>query len=333
MATDFGIEDKKMMISVAMASYNGEKYIWEQLETIYKQTHKVDEIIVVDDCSTDETVAIVKRFMETYPDSKISYYENEVNLGYKKNFHKAISLCKGDVIFLCDQDDIWNEQKVEVLRKILEDNEEISLVSSSFMSVNGSGDRDEENKSVFNKRMKDGELIQVPLEDLLYHNISQGCAMAVKRDIVNVYLEYYTEELPHDWMLNVIAAMKKKCYYLNKALFYYRIHDNNTIGLNEGLTLKEKNTFKVRKHDAWKTFLVTEYIKTVDEDYHNRNEAVLKASIFAIRHVKYLRNKKWFHLILQNFNPCYWKLKTMWGRLLDIVFCFSNTNPYEEEEE
>ena len=333
MAVDFRIEDEVMMISVAMASYNGEKYIWEQLETIYNQTRKVDEIVIVDDCSTDGTSATIKRFMETYPDSKICFYENEINLGYKKNFHKAISLCKGDVIFLCDQDDAWLEHKVEVLQKVFEDNEDISLVSSSFMSMDGQGQKDEVNRSVYQKKMCCNQLIQVPLDDLLYHNISQGCSMAVRREIVDLYLKNFSDELPHDWMLNVIAAMKKKCYYLNKALFYYRIHDNNTIGLNDGLTLKEKNTFKVRKHDAWKTFLVTEYIKTVDEDYHNGNEAVLKASIFAIRHVKYLRNKKWFQLILQNFNPCYWKLKTMRGRLLDIVFCFSNTNPYEEEEE
>ena len=157
--------------------------------------------------------------------------------------------------------------------------------------------------------------------------------MAMRKEIKDMYLEHFTEELPHDWMLNVIAAMQKKCYYLNKALFYYRIHDNNTIGLNEGLTLKKKNTFKVREHDARQAINVTQFIEDVDEDYHNQSLFVLKAKIFAINHVKNLREKKWIKLIFQNFNPYYWKLKTLRGRLLDIAFCFSNADPFEEEEE
>ena len=157
--------------------------------------------------------------------------------------------------------------------------------------------------------------------------------MAMRKEIKDLYLEHFTEELPHDWMLNVIAAMQKKCYYLNKALFYYRIHDNNTIGLNENLTLKKKNTFKVREHDARKAINVTQFIEDVDEDYHNQSLFILKAKIFAINHVKNLRGKKWIKLIFQNFNPLYWKLKTLRGRLLDIAFCFSNADPFEEEKE
>lgn len=321
------------MISVAMASYNGEKYILEQLESIYNQTVKVDEIIIVDDCSKDGTVAVIKDFMETHPECKVRLYENEANLGYKKNFYKAMSLCDGEIIFLCDQDDAWEEYKVEMLRKILDEYEEVSLVSSSFMHIDGRGNKDNGNRRAYKKRMRKNELICVPVEDLIFHNISQGCSMAMRKEIKDLYLEHFTEELPHDWMLNVIAAMQKKCYYLNKALFYYRIHDNNTIGLNENLTLKKKNTFKVREHDARKAINVTQFIEDVDEDYHNQSLFILKAKIFAINHVKNLRGKKWIKLIFQNFNPLYWKLKTLRGRLLDIAFCFSNADPFEEEKE
>ena len=320
------------MISVAMATYNGEKYILEQLESIFKQTVTVDEIVIVDDCSQDSTVSLIKDFMERHSMCNIRFYENENNLGYKKNFYKALSLCEGEIIFLSDQDDIWKEQKVEVLSKILTEHEEISLVSSSFMQVDGQGNKNDENKKAYQKKIRENELINVPIEDLLFHNVSQGCSMAMKKEIRDIYIEHFKEELPHDRMLNVIASMKKKCYYLNEPLFYYRIHDNNTIGLNEGLTWKEKNTYQVRMHDSEQAFEVIRYIENVDEDYHNSSMSVLKTELFVIRHNKNLRTKNWIKLIFQNFNPLYWKLKTIRGRLLDIVFCFSNAKSYEEEE-
>lgn len=333
LAVDFRIKGEKTMISVAMASYNGEKYILEQLESIYNQTVKVDELVIVDDCSRDGTVALVKEFIEHHSDCNIRFYENEKNLGYKKNFYKALSLCKGDIIFLSDQDDIWEEYKVEMLQKIFDENEEVSLVSSSFMHVDGHGNKNDENKKAYKRWIRKDELVYVPIEDLLFHNISQGCSMAMRKEIKDIYLEHFTDELPHDRILNVIAAMQKKCYYLNKPLFYYRIHDNNTIGLNEGLTWKEKNTYPVRMHDSEEAFNVIRFIEDVDEDYHDNSMSVLKADLFVIHHNRNLRRKNWVKLIFQNFNPLYWKLKTVRGRLLDIVFCFSNAKLYEEEEE
>lgn len=333
LAVDFRIKEEKIMISVAMATYNGEKYILEQLESICKQTVKVDEIVIVDDCSQDSTVALIKDFIDRHSTCNIRFWENEKNLGYKKNFHKALSLCEGEIIFLSDQDDIWKEHKVETLWNILKEHEEISLISSSFMYVDGQGNKNDENRKVYKKKIRSNELVSIPIEDLLFHNISQGCSMAIKKEVKDVYLEHFTEELPHDRMLNVIASLEKKCYYLNDPLFYYRIHDNNTIGLNEGLTWKEKNTYPVRLHDSEQAFEVIRFIKNVDKEFYKNNMSVLKAEVFVIRHNKNLRRKNWVKLIFQNFNPLYWKLKTVRGRLLDIVFCFSNAKLYEEEEE
>ena len=101
------------MISVAMATFNGEPYIQEQLDSIYNQTRKVDEIIIVDDCSTDSTVRVIEQYILSHKDIDIKLYKNEENLGYKKNFKKAISLCHGDYVFLSDQDDIWMTDKIE----------------------------------------------------------------------------------------------------------------------------------------------------------------------------------------------------------------------------
>ena len=101
-----------MKLSVALCTYNGEKYIKEQLESILNQTVAIDEIIICDDRSNDKTTAIIEQFQAEYPD-KISLHKNHANLGSTKNFEKSISICTGDYIFLSDQDDIWKANKVE----------------------------------------------------------------------------------------------------------------------------------------------------------------------------------------------------------------------------
>jgi glycosyltransferase involved in cell wall biosynthesis len=92
------------MISLAMPTYNGERFLREQLDSIYNQTIVPDEVIVVDDCSTDGTISILEEYKKKYG---LKYWVNEKNLGYNKNFEKAISLCTGDYIALSDQDDVW----------------------------------------------------------------------------------------------------------------------------------------------------------------------------------------------------------------------------------
>ena len=101
-----------MKLSVAMCTYNGAEFIEEQLISILNQTVKIDEIIICDDCSTDDTLEILQKIIEQN-NSVITIFRNEVNLRSNKNFEKALSLCTGDYIFFSDQDDIWKKNKVQ----------------------------------------------------------------------------------------------------------------------------------------------------------------------------------------------------------------------------
>ena len=309
------------MISVAMATYNGQKYLSQQLESILRQTKRVDEIVIVDDCSTDGTVEMIHEYMRKYPQSNIRFFANETNLGYKKNFYKAMSLCEGNIIFLCDQDDIWKENKVDILNGLLESNSDVALVSSSFIQIDSDGKEVSANKSAYMRKMDEGQFYSVPLNDLIFHNVSQGCAMAFRKEVRDLYMAHFVDELPHDWVLNVIAAMDKKCYYLNSPMFFYRIHDKNTIGLNEGLTLNRKNSLTVRTHDAKQAVKVLSLIEKIDCNIYHKNIWLKNIKSFAENHIVYLENKKLFGIMLQNFNPYYKKLKTVRGRLLDMFFC------------
>lgn len=309
------------MISVAMTTYNGAQYITEQLDSIRMQTRKVDEVVIVDDGSHDNTVELVRAFEKQHPECGIRLEVNEVNLGFKKNFYKAMSLCGGDVIFLCDQDDIWKENKVAVLTELLESNSNIGLISSSFIQIDSDGKEVSSNKSAYMRKMEEGNLYSVPLRDLIFHNVSQGCAMVFRKEVRDVYLKFFTDELPHDWALNVVAAMEKKCYYLNSPMFYYRIHGKNTIGLNEGLTLKKKNSVEVRTYDAKQAMKVLCLIEHINNSFCLENPWLEQMRRFSENHIRYLEKRNFIRILLQNFNPYYKRLKTVRGRLLDMFFC------------
>ena len=307
------------MISVAMTTYNGAQYIIEQLDSIRLQTRKVDEIVIIDDGSSDETMELVRNYADKYPEFGIRLEQNETNLGYKKNFQKAISLCKGDITFLCDQDDCWFDNKVEKMCGLLEEHPEIGIVSSAFIQMDGQGNKGER-KSVYQRKLTDEALVCVPIEDLIFHNISQGCAMAMRKDIKDAFLTHFDETIPHDWIINVIAGMQKKCYYWNVPMFFYRIHDNNTIGLNDSMAFKKKNTMEVRTNDARQALKVLEFIEKVDKVFYSENSLLKKAKGFSFKHVKNLEERNFVGLFFQTFNPYYRKLKTFRGRILDLFF-------------
>src|SRR5574344_1867255 len=127
------------MISVALCTYNGEKYIEEQLLSIIHQTEKVDEIVVCDDCSVDNTIKKVEHIAVEHPEITFNIKVNEQNLGVTKNFEKAIFLCKGDIVFLSDQDDVWNPNKVASIVQWFEKHPDKSTVFTNAILIDEQG--------------------------------------------------------------------------------------------------------------------------------------------------------------------------------------------------
>ena len=107
---------KRHYVSIAMATYNGARFLVEQLESFAVQSRLPDELVVCDDASTDDTVEILEAFMARAP-FPVHIHLNQANVGYIKNFEKVLSLCEGDIIFLSDQDDVWESNKLEVIEK------------------------------------------------------------------------------------------------------------------------------------------------------------------------------------------------------------------------
>lgn len=242
------------MISVAMATYNGEKYLKEQLDSILNQsTSQPLELIICDDLSTDSTRKILQEYAEK--DSRIRLYFNDVNLGFSKNFKKAISLCTGDFIALSDQDDIWETDKLE---KLVNNIGDYDFICSNSMLVN----KDNESQNITMQDVANYHWIPKDTFELfkriLYSNIVQGSTMLAHSDFLKSCSATPAQIKYHDWWFAFNSCAKNGFIYLNECTIRYRRHENTETIANEklsfiqeqGLTLKkEKYDFECAKND------------------------------------------------------------------------------------
>ena len=313
-------------ISVAMTSFNGEKYIGKQIESILNQSIKADEIVVCDDCSTDHTLNLLQK----YP---ITLIRNDTQLGFKKNFHQALSLCHGDYIFLCDQDDVWNKDKISKMVSVMETHPEIHTLASSFTYIDGNDNhisikkmRGYSNNNLYPKKVSDGDLIPVSFNDLIYANFFQGCSLVLDRKTCNFVINHFDASIPHDWLINLYASTENSLYFYNVPLFQYRIHAENTLGIpdvNDNLESHAKRaaTIEIRLQQPKASLQAIEIIKkNIPAFYMSRKKKIDHLYHFLIYHIRYVEHRRFFPLLFQNLDPCYHKLKTWRGRVMDLMF-------------
>lgn len=296
-----------MKISIAMAVYNGSKYIEKQLESLLYQTRPADEVVIVDDVSTDNTCEIVKEFIEKNKLVNWQLFKNELNLGYKKNFHKAVSLTTGDIIFTCDQDDIWCECKLEKIEKVFEADDSVLAVSTAFSLIDGD-DRPIEGKNGY-----DYGLINTPLNSLLqkiglktimHSNIAPGCTSAFRKRVAEIFIADSVNKIHHDYEINLIAAALDGLYYYNVPLINYRIHNNNTLGLNG----KAQTRLEIAKEKQE----ASEIIKNACSDN--------KIYLMYTERLVALENKNLFKILKLFYNPLYRSYLSLHERIGD--FCY-----------
>lgn len=243
------------MISIVMTTYNGAKYISDQLTSLINQTLAFDELIIVDDGSSDGTYRIIEEFKNQHPSMKIITKKNDNNLGYKANFKKALSLANGEYIFLCDQDDIWHPTKIAEMIEVMNEKKAM-LLACSFDLIDAQNkkiehicDEKASNHNIIKFSVTKDDIVEISLPYLLKQNFSQGCTMLVRKNIVHEYLKNTSCILPHDWELAIISACKGKVFFYNKPLIDYRLHSNNTIGLDSVLGNKVQHSSRERiKH-------------------------------------------------------------------------------------
>ena len=209
------------MISIAMATYNGAKYLREQLDSLFNQTIQDFELVVCDDCSTDNTWQILESYATN--NSKMRIVENDKNLGFKGNFEKAIRLCEGDYIALCDQDDIWLPDHLSVLLDAMDD--EIQIVCGECFFVDEYGqDLGFKHGYLYGLDYKPTNSMDIARHIFLNIGSVQGTAMLIKRDFFNWALPIPKETVYHDCWFAAIACFTGGFKFLETPVLKYRRH-------------------------------------------------------------------------------------------------------------
>lgn len=230
------------MISIALATYNGEKYIKEQIDSILNQTYKDIEIVVADDCSKDGTREILSALAAK--NSNIKVFFNEKNLGFKKNFEKAISLCSGEFTALSDQDDIWENWKLEKSLNSL-DGFDIVCTNSKIIDDDGKDAGYTMKDSVGYKFVpKDKNLL---FKHLLHANFVQGSTLLARTDFLKSCLPIPDDFEYHDWWFAFNALQKNGINYLEDCSIRYRQHQSQvTTNKDNKFSEEVGNSFKTR---------------------------------------------------------------------------------------
>jgi len=231
------IPSENPLISIVLATYNGEKFLAKQLDSLFNQTYQNVEIIAVDDYSNDNTLNILNNYATKH--DKFKVIQNERNLGYVKNFEKGFLLANGDYIAPCDQDDIWLPQKIEVLLNNINDYP-IAYCNSEFIDSEDNliGDNlgDRTNFSDFDS----------PLMYVIGAS-APGHAMLIRKDIVMNAMPFPVL-FSHDNWLGFVATFSGSLKFVDQMLVHYRRHDSNVFStVHKKKKIKETKQQKLEK--------------------------------------------------------------------------------------
>lgn len=227
-----------MKISIALCTYNGEQFIEEQLQSILQQTILPDEIIFCDDNSTDNTIAIAQKVLGNVG-FKIKIIVNESNLGVCSNFQKAMSYCTGDLIVLCDQDDVWHPEKLSLMSHFFEQpaNKKIQVLFADLCLVNETlvptGETMWEYVGFNRKKQQkweSGKALDVLLAD---YNCVTGASIMLRRNFLTdepIILQHKFERFIHDEVIAFAAAKTNSIAFLQNVLTDYRQHTKQVMG-------------------------------------------------------------------------------------------------------
>lgn len=232
-----------MKISVVLCCYNGEKFINQQLESLKVQTRKPDEVLIFDDKSTDGTVECIKKYIAENHLNNWHVSVNTENKGWMKNFMDGMEKSSGDIIFPCDQDDIWCEDKIEKMSQVMEDDKILLLAANYEAFYEG-----EEYRKISNTFTKDDRndesVCKVPFNEKALYNMRPGCVMAFRRELLDICLKYSFPNYPHDALLWRTAIIMDGAYKFEYKSIYFRRHASNASDKQKHLIDERVNTIE-----------------------------------------------------------------------------------------
>lgn len=234
------IENKKLMetksmstVAIIMTTYNGEKYVKEQIDSILVSNYQDFELFIYDDGSNDNTVALMRPYEQQYPD-KVHVFQNEKNLGLVRNFLQALSLTTMDYVMFCDQDDVWTANKIGITLKRMR-NLEAQTGKGTPLAVFTDATVVDQNLMELQSSFFESNHLEpknTDLAHLLMENKLIGCTVMVNAAVRKVL---QSNRLPqdakyHDWWVALIAASFGKIAFVKESTLLYRQHEKNMVG-------------------------------------------------------------------------------------------------------
>jgi glycosyltransferase involved in cell wall biosynthesis len=226
-----------MKTSIVMATYNGEKFIKQQLDSITTQSVLPDELVVVDDGSKDNTRQLLSDFAEKFGNNfSINLVFRDNNLGYINNFIDGISRTSNELVFLCDQDDIWHVDKIKDTVQLFKENSDMIVLHTNTDIIDHNGNTLRKNVQDYHKRIE-----KIKLSKYVKKVNYPGMAMAFRKSVVYPELEWLLDKvvsLPtHDWIIGFIGA-KSNGFYVSEEVYTYR----RFTGQNVALSLEKRDS-------------------------------------------------------------------------------------------
>lgn len=299
-----------MKISVAMATYNGAEYIEEQLESIRTQTRQLDEVVICDDQSKDNTVEVVREYINKHAlEASWKITVNPKNLGYASNFMGAVEKTTGDLIMFCDQDDIWLPNRVKEMERLMEEHPDMMLLGSEFepfiSSENAASVPEWELKQ--HKNDKSLEKKKYCAENIFIG--CQGCTMCMRREFLNKTFSYWYQGWAHDEYAWKLALCMDGLYMYHAYTLRRRLHDAN-VSLSKMRDLKKRVAFLRALRDSHEKTLQF----ATDIGLTEKQKKLLQRNIKATKlRMDLLEKKKYFNTIplALAYADCYHKRRSI----------------------
>lgn len=298
-----------MKISVVVSAYNGADYICEQLESIKNQTRPADEVLIFDDCSTDNTIEIVSEYIKNNKLDNWSISKNEKNYGWRKNFMYGMNKASGDLIFSADQDDIWFPNKFELMEKAMSENKDINVLTSAVEAFYDNG------RTEIIRESSDEKIVRFTCRSDIFKIKYPGCTYCVRKSFFKKCFEYWKDSFPHDALFWRMAILDNSLAVYNEPLIRWRQHSYSAYAIES-----KKVKTKLKKTE-W-TFYAEDMVKSMqdflDTVVCDKNELKKKRNLLQ-------KNMNWI-ILKRKF---YSSKNFIYGiRLLRYLGCYTSLKQY-----
>ncbi|MFC5703546.1 glycosyltransferase [Cohnella faecalis] len=286
-----------MKISIAMTTYNGQRFVEKQLQSFFNQTRKPDEVIIFDDCSVDNTIKIISEFIHINKLENWKLIVNERNVGWQKNFMNAVEETCGDIVFFSDQDDIWNEDKIEIMASEMEKNNNI-LALSGYRTVIDEHDEPATAAYPYPISTNSKLVTKLSFNERRAFLIQSGCVTAFRRAILPHMKELWVEKFSHDILVWRIACILDGAFSIDYPVLKYRVHSSNSSGVSTsnyiGQGTVDKRIAGIRTEYKWtESFLV--YFNDCNMESKENKLSILRNGLsFLKKREKFLEKRNLF---------------------------------------